>query len=143
MKATEYLDKCKIALSIQSDYALAKKLEIPTQRIADFYKEKRWPDAYTCARIALALNLDPLEVLADIESQREKTEARREFWRGFIGRTGKAAAGLLLALSCLIFFTSAPTGVGAAVAAAASAAGLLWSNRQLRIMYIMLNIAGA
>lgn len=139
MKTSEYLDKCKIALGIKSDYALAKALEMNSGMITHYYKGKRWPDAYACAKIALALKLDPLEVLADIESQSEKTEKRREFWRGFIGRTGKAAAGLLLALSCLIFYTNAPTGQGAMVAAVAASAAHLMSRRKLRIMYIMLN----
>lgn len=140
MKTTEYLDKCKIALKVQSHYALAKALKINSGIITHYYQEKRIPDAYACAKIALALKLDPLEVLADIESQTAKTEEKREFWRGFIGRTGKAAAGLLLALSCWIFYTSAPTGAVGAVAAVAASAACLWSTRKLRIMYIMLNI---
>lgn len=133
MKTSEYLDKCKIALGVQSDYALAKALEIPTQRIADFYKGKRWPDAYACARIALALKLDPFEVLADIEQQAAKTESRAAFWRGFIGRSQKAAGILLLAL---IFGVSCMPGTGATggAAAAVSAALVILLSRPLRIM---------
>ena len=137
MKASEYLDKCKIALGVQTDYALAKALEIPTQRIADYYKSKARPDAYACARIALALKLDPFEVLADIEEQAAKSESRAAFWRGFIGRTRKAAACLLAAL---IFGTSYMADDGAtakAAVVAASAALVILLNRQLRIMYIM------
>lgn len=107
MKPSEYLDKAKIALTIKSDYALAKALKVHDARISDYYKGKAWPDAYACAQIALALKIDPLEVLADIESQCAKTEERREFWRGFIGRTKKAAAVLLLALT---FITTLPGG---------------------------------
>lgn len=111
MKPSEYLDKCKIALKITSDYGLAKALKIKNQRIADYYKGTRWPDAYACAQIALALKLDPLEVLADVESQSAKTEERREFWRGFIGRTKKAAAVLLLALTCISISLGGADGV--------------------------------
>lgn len=134
MKPSEYLDKCKIALKVQTDYALGKQLDVNDARISDYYKGKRWPDAYACAKIGLALKLDPLEVLADIESQREKKEARREFWKGFIGRSKKTAAVLLLGLCCGWLYSNAPTaGAAAAVAVAASAAHLL-SNRRLRIM---------
>ena len=130
MKPTEYLDKAKIALKVQSDYALAKALDLPTQRISEYYKGKTWPDIYACAKIALALKLDPFEVLADIEEQKEKNEVRRAFWRGFTQRSGKVAAVLLLALCLSIFFTIAP---GAGVGVAASAA-VIWWMRQLRIM---------
>ncbi|MDD5323307.1 MAG: hypothetical protein PHD43_22385 [Methylococcales bacterium] len=131
MKPSEYLDKCKIALSVKTDYALANALEIPTQRIADYYKGKRWPDAYACA---LALKLDPFEVLADIEEQAAKNESRAAFWRGFTGRTRKAAAFLLAAL---IFGISSMSGDGVtagAAAVAASAALVILLNRLLRIM---------
>lgn len=137
MKPTEYLDKAKIALAVQTDYALAKQLEIPTQRIAEYYKGKAWPDAYACAKIGLALKMDPLEVLADVESQREKKESRREFWRGFIGRSKKAAAVLLLGWCFGNISMSAQGGGSVAAMMAASAAGWLWLNRRLRIMYIM------
>jgi len=66
MKPSEYLDKCKIALKITSDYGLAKALKTTTPRISDYYKGKRWPDAYACAQIALALKIDPLEVLVKL-----------------------------------------------------------------------------
>lgn len=119
MKPSEYLDKCKIALNVQTDYALAKAMEMTTPRISDYYKGKRWPDAYACTRIALALKLDPFEVLADIEEQAAKTESRAAFWRGFTGRTKKAAACLLAAL---IFGTSFMGGGGATTRAAVAAA---------------------
>ncbi|GAO35791.1 hypothetical protein SCT_1183 [Sulfuricella sp. T08] len=134
MKPSEYLDKCKITLQIKSDYALAKALKTTTPRISDYYKSKAWPDAYACAQIALALKLDPLEVLADIESQSAKTEERREFWRGFIGRTKKVAAVLLLALTFISI--SQGGGSGANWAAMVAASGLLWVL-VVRIMYIM------
>lgn len=137
MKPSEYLDKCKIALGVQTDYALAKKLEMATPRISDYYKGKSWPDAYACARIALALKLDPFEVLADIESQSAKTESRAAFWQGFIGRSRKAGAFLLLALIFGVSYMPETVITTGAAAVAASAALALLLNRWLRIMYIM------
>lgn len=111
MKPSEYLDKAKIALAIKSDYGIAKALKINTSRISDYYKGKRWPDAYASTQIALALKLDPLEVLADIEAQSAKTKERREFWEGFIGRTKKAAAVLLLVLTFITISQGGRDGV--------------------------------
>jgi len=134
MKPSEYLDKAKIALKITSDYGLAKALKLNDARICEYYKGKAWPDAYASAQIALALKIDPMEVLADIESQKAKTDERREFWRGFIGRTKKAAAVLLLALT---FITISQGGAnGAREAAMVASLGFL-SVLVLRIMYIM------
>lgn len=107
MKPSEYLDKCKIALKITSDYGLGKALKVSDARISDYYKGKAWPNAYACGRIAEALGIDPWEVLADIEAQSEKNAERRKFWLDFIGRTGKLAAVLLLALT---FITISPDG---------------------------------
>lgn len=134
MKPSEYLDKVKIEKAIKSHYGVAKALKLHTGLISDYYNGKRWPDSYACAQIALALKLDPLEVLADIESQCAKTEERREFWKGFIGRTKKAAAVLLLVLT---FITISQGGRGGAnwgaMVATIGFCGLL----VLRIMYIM------
>jgi len=131
MKPSEYLDKCKITLAIKSDYGLAKALKMHDARISDYYKGKAWPDAYACAQIALALKLDPLEVLADIKSQSAKTEERRVFWAGFIGRTKKAAAVLLLALT---FITTLPGGKdGVYKAAMVAPLRFLW-ELMVRIM---------
>ena len=98
MKPSEYLDKCKIALNVRSDYALGKLLEINNARISDYYKEKAIPDAYACAKIALTLRLEPLAVLADIEEQNAKTENKRKFWAGFPWRSGKHIGLILWAL---------------------------------------------
>lgn len=137
MKPSEYLDKAKIALAIKSDYGLGKALKISNQRIADYYKGKRWPDAYACVQIALALKLDPLEVIADIEAQSAKTEERRVFWQNFIGRTKKVAAVLLLALT---FITSLPGGKDGVYKGAMVASLRFLRLLVVRIMYIMLNL---
>jgi len=136
MKPSEYLDKAKIALTIKSDYALAKALKMHDARISDYYKGKAWPDTYACARIAEALQLDPWEVLSDIESQSAKTEERRAFWTNFIGRTKKAAAVLLLALT---FISISQDGGNGARSVFAVASAALFGVLVLRIMYIMLN----
>lgn len=136
MKPSEYLDKAKIALAIKSDYALGRALKINDARISDYYKGKAWPDTYASTQIALALKLDPMEVVADMQSQSAKTEERRAFWRDFIGRTKKAVAVLLLALTFMTISQGGRDGVYNACMVAGS--GFLWFL-VLRIMYIMLN----
>lgn len=131
MKPSEYLDKAKIALAIKSDYGLGKALKISDARISDYYKDKAWPDAYACTQIALALKLDPMEVVADIQSQSAKTEERKKFWLDFIGRTGKLVVVLLLALT---FITTSPGGKDGVYKAAMVAPFVLLWVLMIRIM---------
>jgi len=98
MTPTEYLNAAKQALDVSSDYALAKALDVPKQKISDYYKGKWSPDDETCARLALALNLPIGEVLADIRAQTAKTDKAREFWRSFLGRMRQAGAILSLVI---------------------------------------------
>lgn len=98
MLVEQYLDKCKIALKVQSDHALAKALVINSGRIAEYRKGNSVPDAYACLKIALTLNLDPLTVLSDIERQFEKNEQRKSFWEDFFQSVGRRAGRPMLAL---------------------------------------------
>jgi len=80
-KTTDYIEEAKIKLDIQSDYGLAKWLGITDSAISHYKTGKRTIDDYTAARIAEALEIDPMEVIAAANAEREKDEKRREFWR--------------------------------------------------------------
>lgn len=99
MKPIEYFYQIKSRHKITSDYKLAEFLKISRARISDYVKGERWPDAYASLQIANALDLDPMQVLADFESQSEKNEQRREVWRDFLSRAKKPLGVLVLVLS--------------------------------------------
>lgn len=114
----ELLDAAKSKTGAASDYKLAQVLDLPTQRISDYRAGSRTPDAYGCARIAEALGLDPLEVIARVEAEAAKSERARSYWRSFTGgvrRTMIVGGALWLTAS---FSGGAPT-IGAAQAAEA------------------------
>lgn len=116
MTPAEYLDACKQALTVESDYALAQKLELRRQLISKYRNGENIPDDYACARIAMTLGLDWKNVRADILSQSEKDPKRAAFWRDFlsgVSRPQKLARTLavLLTAACLAF-ASAATGPG-------------------------------
>lgn len=90
-KAKELLLECKIKLGVKTDYKLAQALDIPTGIMSDLLSGKRTPDAYTCVRMALILERDPSEVLAEVKADTEKNEKRRAFWRDFLQRAKQAA----------------------------------------------------
>lgn len=102
MDISKVLDEARQHLDVTTDYALAKKLEIPNNYLADYRRGKRTPDAYACARLADALGVDPLALLAQVEAATEKNEARRNYWRAVSERVGAGiVAGLLVVFSVL------------------------------------------
>lgn len=81
MDMAKVIDETKEKLGVESDYALAKQLEIPNPRISEYRSGKARPDAYACARFAEILGVDPFEMLAQVEAATEKNEARRTYWK--------------------------------------------------------------
>jgi hypothetical protein len=92
------LDKAKEALGLESDYALAKALEVNNGTIAGYRKGTRQPDAYAAARLALALGRDPLELIAEIEAEHARTPTARAWWRTFLSSGLKSTVNTVAAL---------------------------------------------
>lgn len=90
MDISKVLDDAKATLNVDTDYKLAKRLEISNGYIAQWRKGTRIPDAYACAWLAEILGIDPFELLAQVEAATEKNEARRTYWRAV---AAKMAAG--------------------------------------------------
>jgi hypothetical protein len=98
MKANEYFEALKRKLEVETDYALAKKLDIPRQYVAGMRDGSRAMPNYLVMKIAITLELDPSAVLADLELQREKDPKKRAFWDSFVSRVGKVTTVLMLVL---------------------------------------------
>lgn len=90
MNAKELLLECKIKLKLESDYALAKALELPRARLSEYMRGKVNPDVYALTRIALTLNKDPISLIAEYEAATEKNVIKKKFWHGFLLRASKA-----------------------------------------------------
>lgn len=99
MKPAEYLDAVKARISVESDYELAKRLELGRSTISEIRKNIRPMPLEVAYRVAITLELDPAEVVADLEAQRAKTPKAREFWTGFISHARQAAAVVLCMLA--------------------------------------------
>lgn len=52
-------------------------------------------------RIAITLELDPAQVVADLEEQREKNAKRQGFWRSFTSRAHSSAVAVLCMLALI------------------------------------------
>lgn len=67
MDMSKVLDEAKKALGVESDYALAQKTGILKQHISAYRGGTQTPDAYACARLADAIGIDPLALLAQVK----------------------------------------------------------------------------
>lgn len=106
MKPAEYLDAAKARLNLPSDYALAQAMDCDRARISEVRSGHRAMPLEIAFRIAITLELDPAQVVADLEEQREKNEKRRGFWRSFQSRAACTAAVLGITLASLLFAIS-------------------------------------
>lgn len=127
-KTAELLEEVRAILGGVTDYKLAQKLEIDRKTISRFLKGIQNADTYAAARIALVLGRDPLEVIAEIESEAASTETKRSFWKSFRSGLAHTTFGGVLLLTGSF---SAPGQTG--MANADSGAG----SNPVRIMYIM------
>ena len=88
MTPSEYLNATKKAMQIESDYALAKRLEVNNAMISKMRQGTRTIPTIMATKIAIALNIDPMTVIADLEAQHEKNPRKADFWRSFPSRAG-------------------------------------------------------
>jgi len=109
MKAAEYLDAAKHAMQIASDYELAKKLNIRPEHMGEIRNEKRKIPTQIAYKLAITLEIDPAQVVADLEAQREKNPVRREFWKSFLSHARKHS---VLLVCMLVWSGSAGLGSG-------------------------------
>lgn len=100
MKTTvEYLKEAKAALNTESDYAFAKKLGLHPTTVSQYQLGKRVIDDYTAVKIAEALEVDPLEVIAAANLEREKDEKRQVLWRKVYDRCAAASLAAFMVFS--------------------------------------------
>lgn len=92
------LDAVKQREGIETDYGLAKTLDLPTQRISDYYKGRRTPDEFACLQIAQALGKPLAEVIAAVKIDTEKDEKRRSAWEKYYKQLGGVAASVIFAV---------------------------------------------
>lgn len=108
MKSTEqYLDEVKERLNLPSDYALAKALGFTRASVSSYRCGRTYPDDLACARIADALGVEVMEVIAATNYQRSKTDEARKLWDGI---WGKAVGAIALSLTLFaVGLSVAPT----------------------------------
>lgn len=97
MEQAELLDKCKVILGLESDYKLAKELDIPRMRISDYRLDKIKFDEYACFKIAEITRKSPTKVIARVLANNTKNERKRLFFQQFF-----MIAGLWITLGVML-----------------------------------------
>lgn len=100
MKSTgQYLDEVKEKLGLPSDYAVAKALGLTRASVSSYRCGRTFPDDLACARIADALGIEVMEVIAATNYQRSKTDEARHLWESIWGKAAGAIALNLIAFA--------------------------------------------
>ncbi|MES9961695.1 MAG: hypothetical protein ABW089_14790 [Sedimenticola sp.] len=92
MKTTDYISAAKKKLEITSDNQMAIWLGVSRNSMSQYKTGKRVMDDYVAVKIAEALGVDPLKVIAQANEERETDKDKKEFWH----RIATAAAAVLL-----------------------------------------------
>lgn len=104
--STEYLKLAMEKLEKTSDAQAAKALGIARSTLSEYLSGRRIMDDFACVMVAKVLEIDPMDVIAACNQERERTEDRREFWRNFRAGTmrkegGQAVVPILFCLAVL------------------------------------------
>lgn len=108
MKSVKYLQKVKEKFDLKTDTALATKLGWSKAAVSMYMSEKRVMDEEACLATALALDINPLEVIAAAGIDRAEKTGQRSLWEVFMSRTAIANLAVL-ALSVNLFLTPQET----------------------------------
>ncbi len=88
MKASEWIDRVKTAKGWPSDYRAAKELGFKANTISTYRASGAPMDETISLKVAEALAIDPIIILADQAMERAKDETARSAWAGILAKLG-------------------------------------------------------
>lgn len=80
------LERAKEMAHIQSDYALAKTIQVERATISG-YRRGNKPDTYAIFRLAELAQVNKDAAIAQIEAERARTEAQKTYWQSLVSQT--------------------------------------------------------
>jgi len=98
MQANDLLNAAKEHMKLPSDYALAKRLGISDKVLPAMRRGERHMPLEMAYKLAIILDRDPAQVIAELEAERAKTTEAQAFWRSFLSR----AAVLAVTVACTL-----------------------------------------
>lgn len=92
----EFLDAVKAKHCLTSDYALSKFLCESNQRISNYRVKRSFLDDSMAVKVAEALEIDPLYVIASVHAERAKKETEKKVWTDILEKLGGIAASVVI-----------------------------------------------
>lgn len=135
MKTIDYLDALKERYQV-SDYKVARLLGKTSASTSQYRKKGTTFDDATAIRVAELLNMDPVEVIADMHAERAKDDQVREVWKRVASTFHRAAAICLVVVILSVSFG----GNKAVEAATLSPQQIVSTSADAATMYIMLSL---
>ena len=89
MKTQDYLDATKAKIGIQSDYALAKSLDISREYMSQLRSGKRPVSDEVALRIAKLLEVNPIQIIATANAERAKNPEIQAAWTTLMDKISK------------------------------------------------------
>jgi hypothetical protein len=80
MNSYEYINEVKQAKGLDSDYKVCKMMNWPTNRVT-MYKNGQSMDNEAARQVAEILGVPVWQVIADMESERQKDPAKKKAWK--------------------------------------------------------------
>jgi len=111
-KTTDYMDEVKRRKGLTSNYQLSKLIEVSESDISYCYNRGKHAEEYIGTRLALALGVEPIHLLAEVRAEAEKNEKKRNFWLSFLTH----AAVVFVCLVVLIAGSGYPSEANASTA---------------------------
>lgn len=108
MKSVKYLEDVRSKYDLKTDAALALKLGKTAPAISQYIKGTRVMDDEACLAVALALNINPMEIIGAACIDRAEKTGQKSLWEVFMSRGAAVAASVLMATSVNLFLTPAP-----------------------------------
>ena len=100
MTLWDYIDEVRKLTDTQTNYAVAKFLEIPETTLNTWKRRGSIPDAATCFKIADVLHIEREQVLIDVNLAGAKTPREQKVWAQLAGKAMSAVSAIcLLSLS--------------------------------------------
>jgi len=112
MSFANYLDQARDKLGTDSKVARAIG-----KKYRDMWRYRNMgilPDTETCTKLALVLDIEPMEVIACVNLEGAKTEGSRDFWKGFISQH-RLAIGAAILLPLSVFLGNADSAIAGGI----------------------------
>ncbi|NMM27827.1 MAG: helix-turn-helix transcriptional regulator [Glaciimonas sp.] len=102
MKSVKYLEMVRTKFNLKTDVALAAKIGITKSAVGNYSKGIRVMDEETCLAVAMALEVNPLDVMMAAGIDRAEKTGQKSLWEVFSQRTAQAAGIAIFGIVTLL-----------------------------------------